>query len=730
MSPYEAITGMAPNISHIRVLGSLAYTLIPKDIRSKKGKLGKLALKANKGILLGFISSNNYVVYIPSEKTVINTRDIVIKEDLLYREDYIQEENEENFLSFLEESSHDQEIPQVQTQDDNQEDDTIMDDSQNHEHQQDEDEEEEMDSNTEMDIPSENIRVEIPRKSRRLLGIPPSHEALSIYKLASTAYLTSLTRGENQDLKNEKVFINKSKDGLVNEPKSYEQAINSPHKELWLKSMAKELNSLEENKTWDIVPFHPRLKPLKTRWVYKLKESHLSELIELKSRFVAKGFEQLYGLDYIETFASVIKQMAWKLVFALALINGWLIYKVDMISAFTQGDIDTNIYLFPPQGLESLNPNMKGKLLKLNKALYGLKQSARIWYYTLIEVLITKLGFKTLEAESCILINNTSKIIICVYVDDLAIVGPNKEDIDSFIKSIKKYFNIKELGLIKDYLGIEVEMTKDHLKLNQTKYIEKVLEKFNMTNSNPVSTPLDSKYKLELNDKQATKEDIKYFQSVVGSLLYITLGTRCDLAYCVIKLSRYASNPSQEHLGAIKRVLRYLKGTKELGIIYSKENEASHYIKGYCDADYAGDSSNFKSTSGYVFFLANGPISWKSKLQSIIAQSTTEAEYVAINAATKEAVYIKQLLKELNEFKQEIFPLYTDNNGALLLAKNPIFHERTKHIAVKYHYIRDLISQGIIDLIYVPSRDNKSDGFTKALDRNKFNEFLNHLNFI
>lgn len=154
---------------------------------------------------------------------------------------------------------------------------------------------------------------------------------------------------------------------------------------------------------------------------------------------------------------------------------------------------------------------MKGKLLKLNKALYGLKQSVRIQYYTLIEVLITKLGFKTLEAKSCILINNTLKIIICVYVDDLAIVRPNKEDIDSFIKSIKKYFNIKELGLIKDYLRIEVEMTKDHLKLNQTKYIEKVLEKFNIINLNPISTPLDSKYKLKLNDKQAIKEDIKYF---------------------------------------------------------------------------------------------------------------------------------------------------------------------------------------------------------------------------
>jgi hypothetical protein len=172
-------------------------------------------------------------------------------------------------------------------------------------------------------------------------------------------------------------------------------------------------------------------------------------------------------------------------------------------------------------------------------------------------------------------------------------------------------------------------------------------------------------------------------------------------------------------------MLQYLKATTNYSITYLKSN--NKFISGYCDADYAGDLISAKSTSGYLFILANGPISWKSKLQSIIAQSTTEAEYIAINTAIKEAVFIKQLLEELSHYKQAKFPLYTDNNKALLLAKNPIFYERTKHIAVKYHYIRDLISQGIIDLLYISTKDQKADSFTKALEKVKFKEFLIHL---
>ena len=394
-----------------------------------------------------------------------------------------------------------------------------------------------------------------------------------------------------------------------------------------------------------------------------------------------------------------------------------------MISAFTQGDIDTNIYIKQPVG--HIDPNKPNHVLRLNKALYGLKQSARIWYYTLKDVLVTKLGFNSLISENSIFINKELNIIISLYVDDLAIIGPNLDTIKSFIKELTKYFKLKDLGLIKDYLGVDIDydLNKGILKLSQTKYLTKVLERFNISNKTPKYTPLKANIKLVPYKGTAKETEIKWFQAAIGSLLYLAIVTRPDIAYSVILLAKFASNPSLEHRDAVNNIFNYLSKTINLGIIYNKDNNIS-YISGHCDADYAGDIASAKSTSGYVFYIANGPITWKSKLQSIIAQSTTEAEYIAINIAAKEAVYIKSLLKELGHYKQNKLPLYTDNNGALLLAKNPVFHERTKHIAVKYHYIRDLISKGIIDLIYVSTKEQKADGFTKALDKIKFREFI------
>lgn len=254
-----------------------------------------------------------------------------------------------------------------------------------------------------------------------------------------------------------------------------------------------------------------------------------------------------------------------------------------------------------------------------------------------------------------------------------------------------------------------------------------------MKDCKPIATPMDSKlgYKLIPNSNKATLESIKWFQSLIGGLLYLMLATRLDIAYSVIKLSRFASNPSEEHIIAAKRILRYLKGTINYSITYYKDSlKEDSYLRAFTDADYAGDLNTAKSTTGYVFYFANGPISWKSKLQTIIAQSTTEAEYIAINACAKEAIYIKSILQELGYYKQEKLPIYSDNNGALLLAKNPVFHERTKHISVKYHYIRDLIEKGIIDLIYINTLDQKADGLTKALEKVKFKGFLDYIGFI
>jgi hypothetical protein len=747
--PFTIVTNNKPNLDYIRILGSLTYTLDPKD-NPLRQQQGKLADKAEKGILVGYESSNSYLVYIPSKKKVIVARDVVIKENLTYN-------YEDSNISLIKdyddlvESGDPKGARQPEQSSSNRAREPKQSSSNRARKPESSSSSYPEDSDTEKsDSSIEYLEVDPNFKPRDFeIRINPQKQAnqsltnldddidddiyfnnnTSVDRLASLAYFTSLNKGDSNlenNNKIDKVIINNSNKTIFKEPKSYIEAINSPEADYWQKAQANEIKSLESQNTWDLVSIkdNPNIKAIKTRWVYKVKYN--KDLAEFKARFVAKGFEQLYGLDYIDTFAQVIKQVAWKLIFALALINNWIIYKIDAISAFTQGDIDTSLYIKAPEGFD----NYKDYYLRLNKALYGLKQSARIWYSTLKEALL-ELNFTALNTETCIFINKSTNIILCVYVDDIAVIGPNIELIESFCIALEKYFKIKRLGLIKDYLGIQIERTATTLKLFQTNYIESIIKRFNFDYLKPSSIPMDYKTKLVANPLKASPSEIKWFQQVIGALLYLALATRWDITFAVIKLTRFTSNPSLDHKNAVIKIFRYLIGTKDFGITYTTNPNIDNnlYIKGYCDADYAGDISTAKSTSGFIFLLANGPITWKSKLQSVIAQSSTESEYLAIGLAVKELVYIRELLIELGQYKQNKFPLYSDNNGALLLAKNPVFHDRTKHIATKYHFIRYYIEKGILDLIYIPTKDQLADGFTKPLERIKFNLFKKSIDY-
>ncbi|CAL3971562.1 unnamed protein product [Diplocarpon coronariae] len=644
-TPYEVLYSKKPNIDYIKILGSITYVLINKN-------QNKLAEKSDKGILIGFESPNNFLIYenltysTPTDKENSDYTDFI--EGI---ENTIDNNQEDNRVPKRRGKAKDYSdyTPNVTTR--------AMANKQP--------------NNSGTNIPgmfpetssifpenSSNIAITNNRLiEEEIKALSAFENATQLASQAFISYKADLSENIYSKPSTTKIII--AKEGLseIPEPKNYQEAINSAYKEYWLKAMQKELDSLEELNTWEILPYEantPTYKPLKTRWVYKIK-----------------------------------------------------------------------IYIAPPNGIYT--SKYSNKLLKLNKALYGLKQSARLWFITLKEVLIQKLGFTALLADSCILYNKKLNIIICVYVDDLALLGPNINSIKSFIKGLEEYFKLKDLGPIKDYLGINIEYNqeKGYIKLYQEAYITKLLTRFDMLAGKPKYIPIEPKIKLEPNPNKATSSEITRFQQIIGSLLFLTLATRPDISYAVIKLARFASNPSKNYIIAVKNLLRYLKGTKSLGLIY--KNSPNKYITGYCDADYAGDIGSAKSTTGFSFYLANCLFSWKSKLQSIIAQSTTEAEYMAINSAAKEAVYIKQILLELGFYIQNKLPLYTDNNRALLLAKNPQFHERTKHIAVKYHYIRDLISKGEIDLIYINTLSQKADGFTKPLAKPQFVEFLKQL---
>ena len=418
-------------------------------------------------------------------------------------------------------------------------------------------------------------------------------------------------------------------------PQSYKETINSSEKDLQLKAIDKELQTLNINNTQSIVDLPSNVKPISTRWVYKIKKND-DKSLTYKARLVARGFEQIYSLNYLEKYAGVIKQQAFKAIFAIATIKGYIIRKIDMKSAFTQGDLSETIYLKQLEGfIDSKTP---GKALLLNKALYSLVKLVNIWF-NLLSKEIKMLGFKQLQADNCVYYNSEKDTIIITYVDDIAISGLNNDYISEIIVKLGNKFAITDLGPITNYLGIEIQRTPDYKTtiLSQKDYLIKILKRFNMDKSNPVSTLIDIDFIRQKYDKTASIEDIKWYQEAIGSLLYAALLTRLDIVYTTNTLGRYILNLGLEYIKAIKRVFRYLKGSLDYSIIYRGDTKTSSYITEYINADYAGEKDEYKSTTGYIFYLVDGPISYKSKLQPITAQSTTEAKYIALANTAKEA---------------------------------------------------------------------------------------------
>ncbi|RYC77798.1 hypothetical protein BFJ63_vAg19328, partial [Fusarium oxysporum f. sp. narcissi] len=362
------------------------------------------------------------------------------------------------------------------------------------------------------------------------------------------------------------------------------------------------------------------------------------------------------------------------------------------------------------------------------KALYGLKQSPRIWYQTLSDFLET-LGFKPLNADVGVFIRGTT--YIAVYVDDLLIAGPDKEEIRQIKAALSKKFEMTDLGPCQYYLGMSVRRDRRNkaIFLSQRAYVEKVLREFDMWESKPVTTPLStSKFQPVPDEYKASETTKLWYAKAIGSLMYAMLGTRPDIAFAVSLCSRYLGNPTNEHVQAVKRIMRYLRGTIDLELVFSGPLRP---LVGYTDSDWAGDHDTRRSTAGYVFNVDTGAISWSSKRQPTVALSSCEAEYMGQTQCTKEAIWLRGLLRELlAQYKHgdlQTTILYGDNQGAIAMAKTPQFHARTKHIDLQWHYVRDRVSDGDVELQYVPTEQQIADGLTKPLPKDRFIVFRNAL---
>ena len=397
-------------------------------------------------------------------------------------------------------------------------------------------------------------------------------------------------------------------------------------------------------------------------------------------RWVVHDYKQIEGLDYADTFTTVVKSQAWKTLFTVARKNRWRCHQSDVVTTFLYDFLDEEIYVQQPISLEEKGSEELVCLLK--KALYRLKQSPRVWFKTLRDFL-KELSFIQSEYDHSIFIAVDKSMIIAVYINNILIFGGNEKAMKGVQDSLAKCFKMTDLGAVSHYLGMEVDVGEEKTTIRQSVYLSKVLKRFGCEDCKPCKIPMDpgAASHTELLTEEADKETIVYYQSAVGSLMWAVTMTHPDLAYAMLILSRYLSNPGKEHLALLKNVFRYVSGTLDVGLTFMSEDTSD--VVGFTDSDFAGVVDGCKSTGGFAFMLAGGCISHQSKRQAVVALSLCESEYMAMSEAGKEALWMRWFLEEVGYRKRHLpIILHADNQGAIALAKNPHNNRCLKHIHV------------------------------------------------
>ena len=421
-------------------------------------------------------------------------------------------------------------------------------------------------------------------------------------------------------------------------------------------------------------------------------------VIRNKARLVAQGYRQEEGIDYDETFSPVARLEAIRLFLAFALYKKMKVFQMDVKSAFLNGVLNEKVYVSQPPGFEHLK--FPDHVYKLDKALYGLKQAPRAWYETLSKFLLGK-GFTKGHIDNTLFIKKYGQdtLLIQIYVDDIIFGSSNESLCKEFGQIMQEKFEMSMIGELTFFLGLQVKQTKDGIFINQAKYTRDMIKKFDMQNASSANTPLSTTTKLHADlDGQSVNQTL--YRSYIGSLLYVT-ASRSDIMFSVCLCARFQANPKESHMAAVKRILRYLKGTPDYGIWYPTESPLS--LVGFTDSDYAGCNLDRKSTSGGCQFLGSRIISWSSKKQTSVATSTAEAEYIAAGHCCSQILYLKSQLEDFGVDSSNI-PIFCDNSSTIAMTENPVQHSKTKHIEVRHHFIRDHVEKGHINLAKVHTK--------------------------
>ncbi|KAJ8468724.1 hypothetical protein ONZ45_g17140 [Pleurotus djamor] len=497
----------------------------------------------------------------------------------------------------------------------------------------------------------------------------------------------------------------------LEDPASLEEAMASPDWLEWEKAMDGEVGQLEDNGTYTKVDLPPGKNVISCKWVFHRKFNETGAVVKHKARLVARGFTQIPGIDYHQTFAPVMRLETLRVLLALATELDLEVHVVDVVGAYLNATLKEEIYMSQIPGYD----DGTGKVLRLWRSLYGLKQAGREWNI-LMDDSFGDLGYRRLFADQCVYLRKRDDdlTIVGVHVDDMGVLASSPEVMAVAKREIATKFEISDLGELKQIVGLEVsrDRAKGTMKLSQSRYIECIVERFGMMNSHAVRMPMDPNVRL-LKTPEDVRYDLPLYSSIVGSVMYAALGTRPDIAFAVQNLSQFLSNPSPAHFTAAKRLLRYLNATKDFGITYSRTSSLE--VEGYVDADWAGNPDDRRSITGYVFLLANAPVTWSARKQQTVALSSMEAETMGLSHGARELIWLRTLLTELGFPPGGPSILKADNQAAIAFAHDSGQHARSKHISIQHYFVRERIISEEIKVIYCSSKDNLADLLTKAL---------------
>ncbi|GKA98143.1 putative ribonuclease H-like domain-containing protein [Tanacetum coccineum] len=557
--------------------------------------------------------------------------------------------------------------------------------------------------------PIPTTRVHLIHPKDQIIGNPKSAlQTRGMTKKSSgehamISYIQKQRRSNHKDFQNTlfACFLSQQ------EPTKIAQALND---ESWVEAMQEELLQFKIQKVWTLVDLPYSKKAIGTKWVYRNKKDERGIAVRNKARLVAQGYKQEEGIDYDEVFAPVARIEAIRLFFAYASFMNFLVYQMDVKSAFLYGTIDEEVYVSQPLGF--MDPGFLEKVYKVEKALYGLHQAPRAWYETLSTYLLDN-GFYRGQIDKTLVIKRVKDdiLLVQVFVDDVIFGSTKKSLCTDFEKIMHKRFLMSSIGELTFFLGLQVKQLEDGIFISQDKYVGEILKKFGFSSIRTASTPMETNKALT-KDEDGEDVDVHLYRSMIGSLMYLT-SSRPDIMFSVCACSRFQVQPKVSHLNAVKRIFRYLKGRPKLGLWYPKDSP--FILEAFSDSDYAGASLDRKSTTGGCQFLGSRLISWQCKKQTVVANSTTEAEYIAASHCCGQVLWIQnQMLDYGYNFMQT--KIHVDNESAICVVKNPVYHSKTKHIEIRHHFIRDSYEKRLIEMVKIHTDNNVADLLTKAFD--------------